>query len=130
MFDLIFNLSEKVFLNCYSLHYEEIVGRLKIRDRETHLGQAIRYLKEKNYYRKDDLIHSLKTEKINHAVQAAIIGISEDIGILANLGKAGAEKGWNSFLDVFLNLQNNQEIDVSKMLLLGEIDLKDIKEKS
>ena len=55
-----------------------------------------------------------------------LLGIAEDIGPRANLGLAGADKGWMAFLARFLNLQANQFIHAADILLLGEIDCHDL----
>jgi formiminoglutamase len=59
-----------------------------------------------------------------------ILGIPEDIGIRANGGKPGADKAFKTFLSYFLNLQKNQLIDESQFLILGEIAVHDLQEKS
>jgi formiminoglutamase len=51
----------------------------------------------------------------------AIIGIPEDRGVLANNGIGGADTAWLAFLKSFLNLQSNQFLNGSDMLLCGHI---------
>lgn len=57
--------------------------------------------------------------------QFLIIGVPEDVGPRANQGKAGAESGWEHFLNAFLNIQNNHFIQSESILILGEIDIRD-----
>jgi formiminoglutamase len=52
-----------------------------------------------------------------------ILGIEESVGPLLNLGLLGAEKGYNSFLPRFLNLQSNRFIDGTSILLAGSIQV-------
>lgn len=57
--------------------------------------------------------------------QYVIFGVPEDAGPRANLGKAGAESGWEHFLKAFVNIQENGFLSGSSMLLLGSIDHRD-----
>jgi len=57
--------------------------------------------------------------------QFVIIGVPEDVGPRANHGRAGAESGWEYFLNAFLNMQENQYLKGESFLLLGEIDIRD-----
>lgn len=54
-----------------------------------------------------------------------LFGIPEDIGIRCNLGKAGAADAWDSFLNSFLNIQQNRYNHSEDCLLLGELKCKD-----
>lgn len=51
-----------------------------------------------------------------------LVGISEDIGIRANHGIAGAALAFHSFLKSFVNVQNSNSFNGSQFLLLGQID--------
>lgn len=76
---------------------------------EKKLGQAIGFLE--------------KGMKLSDSkAKFVLLGIPEDIGVRANYGKAGTSKAWESALAAFLNLQENQFISGSDLLLLGEID--------
>ncbi|MEH8016049.1 formimidoylglutamase [Rheinheimera muenzenbergensis] len=59
-----------------------------------------------------------------------LLGVPEDIGPRANLGQAGAVDAWPAFLSKFMNLQANQFIDASQLLLLGEIDCDDLQQQA
>jgi len=66
-------------------------------------------------------------EKLTQAkARYAIIGIPEDIGIRANLGRPGAHETWNSFLTHFLNLQHQELNDVSRFCVLGAVHTADL----
>lgn len=54
-------------------------------------------------------------------VDYVILGISEDIGVQANLGIAGASVNWELFLKSFLNTQSNRFNKPEKVLILGEL---------
>jgi len=51
-----------------------------------------------------------------------LFGIPEDIGVRANLGKAGTAKAWNTCLKSLLNIQTNQYTYPQNVILLGEVD--------
>ncbi|WP_213522028.1 formimidoylglutamase [Nonlabens sp.] len=55
-----------------------------------------------------------------------IIGIPEDIGVRANMGRAGASDAWESFLESFLSLQQSSLNDVSRFCVLGSVNTKDL----
>jgi len=60
---------------------------------------------------------------LEHKSQKYVLfGIPEAIGVLANHGKEGTQHMWDSFLRVFLNMQENIYNSSSEVLLLGEID--------
>lgn len=56
----------------------------------------------------------------------ALIGVPEDIGPRANLGYSGATGGWQAFLQYFLNLQANDYLPATDILLVGEVDCTDL----
>ena len=51
-----------------------------------------------------------------------IVGIPEDIGVRANLGKPGAAKAWKACLTALCNIQSNPYTKVENAVVLGEID--------
>lgn len=55
-----------------------------------------------------------------------IVGISEDIGPVANHGKPGAKNAWKAFLSSFLNIQYNGFIDPNQFMILGEVNIDDL----
>lgn len=84
---------------------------VKTRDGEVKLGEKI-------------------SESIVSETEFVIIGIPEDIGIRANMGKAGASAGFSAFLSYFLNTQHNDFIHSAKIALLGTVQVADLMEKS
>lgn len=74
----------------------------------------------------DQIINNLKSE----GKKLIIIGIEEDIGVRGNYGRAGADGAWKAFLNTFLNLQNNNYINLSSVHLLGSIYVEDLMNKS
>ena len=55
-------------------------------------------------------------------VKFVLFGVKEDIGVLANKGRAGAKETWDVALKSLLNLQSNQFTNPSNVLLLGHLD--------
>jgi formiminoglutamase len=56
-----------------------------------------------------------------------VIGISEDIGVLANYGKPGTAAAWNSFVTSFLNIQANEFTNARPIALLGHFTFEELK---
>lgn len=65
-------------------------------------------------------------ELSNLKAKYLIIGIPEDIGVRANLGRAGASDAWESFLKSFLSLQQTSLNDVSRFCVLGSVHTEDL----
>jgi formiminoglutamase len=55
-----------------------------------------------------------------------ILGIPEDIGVRANLGRAGASEAWESFLKSFLSLQQTSLNDGRRFCVLGTVYTEDL----
>jgi len=76
-----------------------------------------------------DLAESLTRFKAD-GVRFVLLGIPEDIGPRANLGRGGADLGWSAFLERFCNLQHNDYIKGGELALLGHIQCHDLQEQS
>ncbi len=87
------------------------------REGETRFGDKISFIRDFN---------ELEDTKAKYV----LLGIPEDIGIRGNLGKPGASKAWNACLKSLLNIQANQYTNPESVLLLGEIDCKDLMSKA
>ena len=59
-----------------------------------------------------------------------ILGIPEDIGVRANMGRPGAGKAWGEFLNVFLGQPHNTFNDATRFCLLGNIYTADLMEEA
>lgn len=55
-----------------------------------------------------------------------IIGIPEDLGIRANMGRPGAHEAWDNFLTHFLNLQHSELNDAHRFCILGTVQVGDL----
>ena len=99
----------------YSKH--DILSLTRIRRYETKLGERVQVVND---------IHSIEASLQQSSANYVLLGIPEDIGVKANLGIGGADSAWLSFLDSFLNIQSNDFLEGSNLLLLGHFDFSDI----
>jgi formiminoglutamase len=79
------------------------------RSGETKFGEKIGFLSDSE---------GLK----GHSAEYVLFGNTEDIGVRANMGNAGAAGAWETCLKALLNVQANQYTMPEKLLLLGEVD--------
>lgn len=75
---------------------------------ETKLGEAIATLTD---------LSDLK----NESARFVVLGIEEDIGVRANLGKPGADKAWEEFLAAFCNIQHNGLFPTEDVIIGGSL---------
>lgn len=61
-----------------------------------------------------------------HPAKYVLLGIPEDIGVLANRGKAGATTAWKATLSALLNTQYNNFNNGKKVLVLGHLDTSEL----
>ena len=59
--------------------------------------------------------------------RVAILGVPEDIGIRANMGRPGARRMWRAFLPRFLSMQSNPFLDGSAVCIAGTVDVRDLR---
>lgn len=86
------------------------------RDGEVKLGQAVACLPQCNDYK------ACLTELYAAGCKVAIVGVPESIGPRANLGRGGAEGGWNAFQSQFYNLQDTLELPIQDVLIVGAVN--------
>jgi formiminoglutamase len=86
------------------------------REGETKIGETIQTAEA------GDLGHILALS----SVRFVLLGIPEDIGVRANSGIGGAHTAWQSFLKVFLNLQDTSVFRGVDFMMLGEMDCTDL----
>ena len=96
----------------------------QLRDGETRLGQVVRFSEPDL-----DLPQCLERAK-QQGCRFVLLGVPEDIGPRANLGQAGSDAGWQAFIRKFINLQQNECLDGSQLLLLGELSCADLQQQS
>lgn len=92
---------------------EKINALFGPREHEYKWGQAIQHIENG-----DDWEIALQ----NSDAKYVILGLPEDIGIRANLGRGGADKTFELAISSLLSIQQNRFQDANKVLLLGHID--------
>lgn len=102
--------------NLRKLEPAQLLAKTSIRDGETKLGQAVSVLEEDK-----DLSAAVK-----RGIRYGIIGVAEDIGPRANLGRGGADGAWAAFLPAFCNIQSNSFLSGKETMILGEVELADL----
>ncbi|MBR9727537.1 formimidoylglutamase [Shewanella intestini] len=91
--------------------------QLSPRDGEVKIGQQVQLLDAQMP------LEQALTKAKSAGARFAIIGIAEDIGPRANLGRGGADNAFNATLSQWLNLQSNRFFDASQCLIVGQISL-------
>lgn len=90
---------------------------INTRDGESKFGEKLNFLEN--------------LEKLSsHKAKYVLLGIPEDIGIRANHGRMGASKGWDACLKALLNTQANTYTNPGNVILLGEVDCREMMNKS
>lgn len=65
-----------------------------------------------------------------HPAKYVLFGIQEDIGVRANYGKPGTSNAWKAALPSLLNIQVNRFNKPENLIVLGELDCKDLMQKA
>jgi len=95
----------------------DVLAITHLRKFETKLGERIQTLAETN-----DIEQSLKAS----TARFVLIGVPEDLGVKGNFGLGGADTSWQPFLSEFLNIQSNDFLDGSNILLLGHYNFSEL----
>lgn len=66
----------------------------------------------------------------DNSAKYVLLGIPEDIGVRANYGKPGSSNAWNATLQSLLNIQVNRFNNPENVILLGELDCKDLMDRA
>ena len=59
-------------------------------------------------------------------VRIAVLGVPEDVGVRANLGRPGTRRMWREALRALAHMQANATIDASRIAVMGAVDVRDI----
>ncbi|POY39091.1 arginase [Solitalea longa] len=102
-------------LQLYSDEY--ILGLTSVRDQETKIGERVLTI---------DSLNTMFEELVNSPARFVLLGLPEDIGVRANMGRNGAHSAWTSSLKAILNIQSNEFLHGSEILVLGHIDFTDL----
>ncbi|NCI46395.1 formimidoylglutamase [Sediminibacterium soli] len=96
---------------------KDILSLTRIRRFETKLGERIQVLADPS---------RLEQSLLQSDAAFVLIGIPEDIGVKANMGVGGTDSAWMPFLQSFLNIQSNDFLEGTELLLLGHFDFSDM----
>jgi formiminoglutamase len=96
---------------------QDILSVTKLRRFETKLGEQIQVIQDAS-----QLEQSIKQSTAEYV----LFGIPEDIGAKANESLGGSDTAWIPFLQSFLNIQSNDFITGSEILMIGHFDFGDI----
>ena len=100
---------------------KDLLQYTNLRTGETKLGETLKVVQSGN---------SLDSELENSSAPFVIIGIPEDIGVRGNLGKKGASEAWSSFIQTFVNMQDNSFLNGKNVLVLGTLQVQDLLRKA
>jgi formiminoglutamase len=96
---------------------KDLLALTRIRRFETKLGERLQVVADPAA-----LEHSLK----HTSASFVLLGIPEDIGVKANMGIGGTDSAWMPFLQSFLNIQSNDFLEGSEIMLLGHFDFSEM----
>ncbi len=96
---------------------QDILSLTRIRRFETKLGERVQVIADPA-----NLERSLQQSQSPFV----LLGIPEDIGVKANGGIGGTETAWLPFLQSFCNIQSNDFLEGSEIIVLGHFDFSGI----
>jgi formiminoglutamase len=105
---------------------QDIKAITSLRDGEDKIGQHVGSAESSDRSDLSTLLARCKKDGVRYV----ILGIPEDIGSRANLGRGGSDGAWEAFLEYFLNTQSNQFVDPKHILVLGQVTVKDLMEQA
>jgi formiminoglutamase len=99
------------FFNFYDQSY--LHSFINTRIGETKLGEKIKTI-------------ASFSDLENTDAQFVVLGIPEDIGVRANMGRQGAWSAWQDFLKAFLNIQSNRFLEGGNVVMAGSVVTEDL----
>ncbi len=106
-----------------TMHYfrfytkQDVLSITKIRRFETKIGERLQVINDPN---------NLEDSLEQSTAKFVIIGIPEDIGVKGNYGVGGTDTAWQPFLNSFVNIQSNDFVEGSDVMLLGHFDFSSV----
>jgi formiminoglutamase len=88
----------------------DLLARTGVREGETKLGQVLQTIDEAAF-----------TSNAPFGYRYVIVGVEEDFGVRGNLGRGGADKAFQAFLQYFCNLQENRFFPAQHVAILGAL---------
>ncbi len=92
---------------------QDIQSITKVRKFETKIGERIQVVTDPE---------KLEEYLTSSTAKFVVLGIPEDMGVKANHGVGGCHTAWIPFLNAFLNVQSNDFLEGSNILILGHFD--------
>ena len=83
---------------------------------ETRLGEVVRSCDSSGH--------------VPSGTRVVILGIPEDVGVRANLGRPGTRRMWREALRALVHMQANDTIDASSIAVAGSVDVRDIQREA
>ncbi len=96
---------------------QDILALTRIRKFETKLGEQVLVVADPG---------NVPTSIEQTPAEYVLLGIPEDIGARANEGEGGTDSAWIPFLRNFLNIQSNDFLTGSSILVLGYFDFSEM----
>ena len=96
---------------------QDVLSVTHVRRFETKVGERLQVITD---------VGNLEASIKNSNAKFVLLGIPEDIGVKANYGVGGTDTAWHPFLTSFLNIQSNDFLEGSNILLLGHFDFSEI----
>jgi formiminoglutamase len=93
----------------------EIEKLTRKREWETKIGETIAVLPQTSFESETSFVNTL----LQLHAKYVLLGIPEDIGVKANLGRGGAYSAWQPTLESILNTQSNVYFSGEALLVLG-----------
>lgn len=100
---------------------KELRSLLRSRKGEERLGARVTLIDEAASF--ESQLNAFKGKYL-------VLGIPEDIGVRANLGRGGAHTAFIPAMDSFLNQQSNQFLNGEDILVAGSISVSDLVDKA
>lgn len=97
-------------LKFYTREYLDTL--IKVRKGEEKFGEKVVTVTDLDH------LKSVKSEFV-------ILGIPEDVGVMANFGKRGTDRAWEACLTALLNMQANALTKAENVVILGEINCRE-----
>ncbi|BDA59052.1 formimidoylglutamase [Shewanella sp. DNRA4] len=98
----------------------DIASLVSPRAGETKIGQCVHLANHEHP------LETILTTAKAHGAQFAIVGVGEDIGPRANLGRGGATDAFTTSMRQWLNLQSNRFLSGAECLILGQVHTADL----
>lgn len=96
---------------------QDLLSLTRLRKFETKFGERINTVKEGI---------ELSSALAQLSSKYIVVGVPEDIGVLANQGISGTGTAWLSFLRSFLDIQSNDFLEGGELAVLGYFDFNDL----